>query len=340
VSKTEITTTLLANAVSLFSGGQPIDLIDLASVKLELQITETADDAWLASVITRASQKASNYCNRVFQPQLWQDQIWPDRDSYPWQLPPRLRPLQLSQFPLLSTPSPCGTAPPLAPGLAVAAGGALAAATYYARISYVTAAGETAASQETALTLAADQLLVVAAPKADNFQTATGWNVYVGAASYGETKQNAAPIAMGTSWTLPTSGLITGAAVPNYLLVVENAPLFPTPLCEGSDFLANPTLGQLTRRFAIDEQPKSWGLPVVAIYRAQYAAIPSDIQDAMILLVKARWFGRMRDPMIRSQNAEGIYEATYWFATGPGGPGDLPVDVASILDRYRVPVVA
>ena len=33
-------------AAALFSGGQPIDLVALADVKLELGLTETADDAW------------------------------------------------------------------------------------------------------------------------------------------------------------------------------------------------------------------------------------------------------------------------------------------------------
>ena len=57
-------------------------------------------------------------------------------------------------------------------------------------------------------------------------------------------------------------------------------------------------------------------------------------------MVKARYYARKRDPMIRQESAPAAWEAAYWFGTGPGGPGDLPVDVAAKLDRFRVAVVA
>src|SRR5581483_8742966 len=43
---------------------------------------------------------------------------------------------------------------------------------------------------------------------------ATGWNAYVASASGAEVLQNAAPIALGTNWTEPTTGLLTGTAPP------------------------------------------------------------------------------------------------------------------------------
>ena len=41
-------------------------------------------------------------------------------------------------------------------------------------------------------------------------ESAVGWNVYVGESSGSLTRQNAAPIAVGATWTLPASGLVAG----------------------------------------------------------------------------------------------------------------------------------
>ena len=76
------------------------------------------------------------------------------------------------------------------------------------------------------------------------------------------------------------------------------------------------------------------------VYSAGYSTIPDDLQEAVILLAKMRYFARTRDPMLRSQNLEGVLDAQYWLGTGIGGQGDLPVDVTEKLDRYRTPVVA
>lgn len=67
--------------------------------------------------------------------------------------------------------------------------------------------------------------------------------------------------------------------------------------------------------------------------------MPPDPQEAIVLLGKMRWLARTRDPMIRSQNVVGVYEAAYWAGTGIGGEGDMPADVTEKLDRYRVPSI-
>lgn len=329
-------------------GGGPLDLVSLADVKLELLITDGSNDAWLAKVITRASRAMVNECARVFQPQTYQEQFWALRDPYPWQLPSGFFPLQLSAWPLASPPSPAGTAPPLAPTLSAVGGGALAAATYWVRATYVTPTGETAASQEASLSVAPNNLLTIAPPIADNQAVATGWNVYIGSKSFGEVKQNSSPITMGQGFTLPTGGLVTGAAVPNYILVVENAPLAPQPLAEGIDFISDYNASQpdfshgwLTRLFQMDAFPRRWsGLPIYVLYQAGFNPIPDDLTDAVLQLVKAKWFARTRDPQLRSKNVVGVYEAQYWFASGPGSEGQFPPDVQAAIDRYRVPVIA
>ena len=101
-------------------------------------------------------------------------------------------------------------AAPAAPSLSQVAGGALAAATYFAKVTLVSPSGETIASSESSLAVAANNLLRIAAPAIAG--NATGWNAYVATASGAETLQNATPIALGTSWTEPATGLLTGGA--------------------------------------------------------------------------------------------------------------------------------
>jgi hypothetical protein len=107
-----------------------------------------------------------------------------------------------------------GLSAPSAPSLSQVAGGTLGAATAYVKTTYVTASGETAASSESSLAVSASHLLQVASPAVPSPASATGWNVYAGAAAGTEVLQNGAtPIALGTPWTEPTSGLVSGTAV-------------------------------------------------------------------------------------------------------------------------------
>jgi hypothetical protein len=101
-------------------------------------------------------------------------------------------------------------APPPAPSLSALAGGSLDGRTYYAATSYVSPSGETTPSAATTLALAANELAQAASPDAAG--NAIGWNLYAGTASGTTTRQNATPIALGTDWSEPPSGLVAGAA--------------------------------------------------------------------------------------------------------------------------------
>ena len=168
-------------------------------------------------------------------------------------------------------------------------------------------------------------------------------------ASGAETLQNASPIGLNSNWTLPTSGLIAGVAVPNYVLVVENWQLptpidpaqKPNPLCEGVDFIADKKTAQLTRLFS-DGYPRAWPmLPILCVYPAGFTAATMDteLQDAVIQMCKARWFARLRDPLLRSQNIEGVVDNSYWFGSGPGGDTDMTPEIEAKLARWRTPVL-
>ncbi len=102
--------------------------------------------------------------------------------------------------------------PPASPSLSSLSGGTLAATTYYVVINYVTATGETLASVEASLAVAADYVLNVNSPSP--VAGAIGWNVFVSTASGTEELQNSSPIAIGTAWVEPVTGLISGSAAP------------------------------------------------------------------------------------------------------------------------------
>jgi hypothetical protein len=88
--------------------------------------------------------------------------------------------------------------------------GTHAAKTYYVRIAWTSSSGvEGSASETAALTTAEGTSLTVrpvGAPAA-----ATGWNVYVGLLDDMTAKQNNEPLSLGSTWTLPASGLLTGS---------------------------------------------------------------------------------------------------------------------------------
>jgi hypothetical protein len=119
---------------------------------------------------------------------------------------------ELAQMQAILAAAIAELAAPASPSLSQAAGGSLAAATYYATTTYTTGLGETTASPEASLAVSANNLLSIASPAKS--PPATGWNLYVGTASGAETKQNSLPIGIGTAWTLPTTGLVTGGAAP------------------------------------------------------------------------------------------------------------------------------
>lgn len=59
--------------------------------------------------------------------------------------------------------------------------------------------------------------------------------------------------------------------------------------------------------------------------------LPATIEQAAIELVKAAWFARLRDPLLRSENAQGIYSASWNL-----GDPNLPPAVQSLLDPYVI----
>lgn len=111
---------------------------------------------------------------------------------------------------LASTP----IAAAVVPALSTAISEGTADTVYYVAATWVSAAGqEGAPSPVTTFETGAGTTLVVEAVNPPG--VVTGFNVYAGLSSTALTLQNASPIGVGGSFTLPGSGLATGAALGN-----------------------------------------------------------------------------------------------------------------------------
>lgn len=81
------------------------NLTTLSAVKSDLGITDTSNDTYLTTLITRASQTINQYCNRVFVSEGMTETFYPDREYYSYQLSGGIPCLQLSRWPLISVTS-------------------------------------------------------------------------------------------------------------------------------------------------------------------------------------------------------------------------------------------
>jgi len=111
VSSTVIAAATGSQTIEGLATANPFDLSVLETVKNELNIADgnTTQDTWISRAIQRGSAAIATYCARVFPVQTYQDIIWLQSDSYPYQVPGTVAPLQLSQWPLVivgTNPSP------------------------------------------------------------------------------------------------------------------------------------------------------------------------------------------------------------------------------------------
>jgi hypothetical protein len=130
-------------------------------------------------------------------------------------------------------------AAPAAPVLSQTAGGSLVARTYYVAVTFVNLAGQTVGSAEATLAVGVNQRLVVASPATSG--NATGWNLYVGTATGNKTRQNAAPLVLGSNFTEPLGGLVAGASLPTLntapsAYILDGGSVLQSYLIGGSDY--------------------------------------------------------------------------------------------------------
>lgn len=94
-----------------------------------------------------------------------------------------------------------------------ASSGSLPARTYVVKVGYVSASGEVELSAaEATQVLTAGEVLTVTSPSSST--DVVGYIVYAGIGSGNETLQTLVPIAIGTDWQEPNTGLISGLPIP------------------------------------------------------------------------------------------------------------------------------
>lgn len=80
------------------------------------------------------------------------------------------------------------------------------------------------------------------------------------------------------------------------------------------------------------------GLKVVVTYVAGYellAELPYEIERACLDLVKMRYYGRDRDPLLRAEKILDVTESQWTASTSTPRRGGLPEEIARRLDDYR-----
>ena len=113
----------------------------------------------------------------------------------------------------------------------------------------------------------------------------------------------------------------------------------PTILIQNTDFLIKQEEGQLLRLFSQTGFPSFWEtVPTVIVYQGGYSTVPADVEDACQRMVEKSFWGRGRDPTLIERNQGLVGSERYWVTTG--AEGNMPPEIADLLDQYRVPVIA
>lgn len=110
-------------------------------------------------------------------------------------------------------------------------------------------------------------------------------------------------------------------------------------LVEGTDFVVDKAAGQVWR-LSSGGRLMCWGsAPKVVVFKAGFEQIPGDLQDAATRMVRNRFRAKGRDSYLMSESIPGVRDARWWIATGDDA-GNVPPDIADLIDSYRVPVIA
>jgi hypothetical protein len=131
------------------------------------------------------------------------------------------------------------------------------------------------------------------------------------------------------------------------IVAVTSVTVDGTALVAGTDFMVDQTNGQLQRLNAYGAMTPWTGETIIIVYSAGYVLpgqsavagaqnLPDDIQDAVSRMVYTRYAERQRDPLVKSEQVDGVGRTDYIV---PSGDGNLSPDVEDILANYRIPVV-
>lgn len=113
-----------------------------------------------------------------------------------------------------------------------------------------------------------------------------------------------------------------------------------------ADYEFDPASGELWRLDG-DDGRTGWSAGKIAVaYQAGYALpgaidrdLPDDLERACIEAVKARWFARLRDPLAKSEQVQGVASTNYWVPNESSDDPGLPPAAIGLLARHRLPTL-
>jgi hypothetical protein len=165
--------------------------------------------------------------------------------------------------------------------------------------------------------------------------------------------------ALTASITLSQAATVTSTTTQPFstgISVVETVAQVDTGLTLATDFEVdggNPQPGDegTSRLYRLNQQfnPKNWpASKIVVVYQAGYGlpndpvpTMASDLENACLRLVTARFRARSRDPMLMERNQpQTLGTERYWVGGAPGQEGAFAPEVLALIEPYRVPVTA
>jgi hypothetical protein len=300
VSTETITTVLVAATAP--------DLTNLATAKdeLQLQVSNTAHDAFLGRVITRISVAIANYCNRVLVPEQVQDVVDVARPGYPWHPPHGFPQIQLSRWPVLGIVS-VSQQLDAATTLTLVQDTDYRLDTFTGRLERIDSGTCSAIAWESRLTTVRYTA---------GYGTLTTVTQAVPTTPFTVTINNA---------LLSCDHAVTFASNGTALTRVTSAP------ATGQYSVAASASGAIYTFAAADV-----GKSVKITYAAR--DVPDDIADACLRMIVARFHARGRDPMLLQRETPEVGSQRFWVGGTAGQDGPFPPDITAVLDTYRTPV--
>jgi len=280
------------------------DLTDLASAKVELSITTTTDDAWLAKAVSQVSRAISSETQRVLVPEVVQDLFELDRQLAHRGSSRLALKVQLSRWPVIDIVSVVKT---LSTGLTQTL---VEGTDFRVNLSDGTLTRLDPVSGAV-LSWEADPLTVI----------------YM--AGYGSlaTETHSVPVS-------PYQVTVSQSAAFSCDQSVKYAS--GTALTRVS---GNPAAGQYSvaagvYTFAAADSGQS------LTFAYGVKSIPDDLAEICLRLITARYRGKDRDPSLVQQETPGVGMRRWWFGGAPGQTGPFAPDIAAALEPYCMPVVA
>lgn len=291
---------------TVLAGAKDQDLTDLATVKDEMSLTaqNTTNDTWLRRAVRNVSATIATYCQRTFMPELVEDSFDIQQDPYPYQTPGGFSMLQLSRWPIVELIS----------------------------VELVTSPG----SRET-LTEGEHFRLNRETGELQRLNRYTGvggtWDAmpviirYVG--GFGGTADETHTVPAVAPFTVtPTDSAFSCDISVSY--------------ADGSALTrvsSAPTEGQYTVTAGVYRFNVADAEQELAFHFAR-RDVPPDLTDITLRLITARFKAKDRDPMLVSQDTDGVGTQRWWVGGTPGQTGPFPPEIAGLLDQYNMPVVA